>query len=89
MTPTRKNGPYELEMVSGRFDTIFYTAQLDEIPSALQDQTEVELLKPSYFCRNLFSHILKVTAVKWEEPSALLSDCRDHSIWLAPPQVSA
>ena len=31
---------------------------------------------------------LKVTAVRWEEPSALLSDCRDHSIWLAPPQVS-
>jgi len=51
-----------------RFDTIFYTAQLDAIPPALQDQTEV-------------------TAVKWEEPSSLLSDCRNHSIWLAPPQV--
>jgi len=67
LTPVNLQGT-QAKKGTRRFDTIFYTAQLDSIPSALQDQTEV-------------------TAVRWEEPSALLSDCRDHSIWLAPPQV--
>ena len=33
---------------SFRFDTIFYTAQLDSIPSALQDQTEVNWKQNSF-----------------------------------------
>ena len=38
---------------SFRFDTIFYTAQLDSIPPALQDQTEVNW-KQNSFHREIF-----------------------------------